>query len=64
MSNKSTLWSAATSRRFGRLRPVATMVRQTVLRLRRQAAEGQSRDRSPLSKVLTYRAPFLETEVN
>jgi len=48
------LWSAVTCHRFGRSRPVATMVRLSLLQgLRRQAAEGQSGDRSPHSKELT-----------
>jgi hypothetical protein len=33
------LWSALTSQRFGRSRSVATMVRQSSVGLRRQAAE-------------------------
>ena len=40
-----------TCHRFGRQRPVAARVVQTSRRLGRQAALGESGDRSPLSKI-------------
>jgi hypothetical protein len=44
-TNLSTLWSALTSQRVGRLRPVAAIVPINYQRTRRQAAEGQGGDR-------------------
>ncbi len=62
----ATLWSAVTCHRFGQSRPVATMIRLSLLGgLRRQAAEGQSGDRSPHSKELQRRdKELMERERN